>query len=264
MRRLQAGLWAALFLLSPGLGSSQPTYFSGVGGDNTSGGPGTANVAMIAFEAAIGGSNNGSGGSYPNGFRTVYWDDVPDSYAMPNLLPPDYFNKTSKRGVMLITPGLGVAVSAGPGSGYPLNFGNVDPSYTANFAAFSPVRVFSPYGSNIVQIYFYKPGTDLPATVSAFGAIFNDVESGATRMDFFRYDGSLMATTILAPAASGVSQFSGMTLAPDDAPIGHVVITLGSDRLVFNNLEPANDLVVMDDITFAEPRSDALFADGFD
>lgn len=62
--------------------SAAPTTFSGVGGNNTSVTPGSANAAMSAFEAAIGGANNGSStGIFANGFRTVNWDGVPDAQA---------------------------------------------------------------------------------------------------------------------------------------------------------------------------------------
>jgi hypothetical protein len=250
--------------------SAAPTIFSGVGGTNTSVTAGTANAAMSAFEAAIGGANNGSGtGLFANGFRSVNWDGVPDAHAAPNLLPADFYNITSPRGVVLITPGTGVEVSANAASGTAVNFGNINVAYTGNFAAFSPVRLFSPIDSNIVQIYFYKPGTTTPAMVRGFGAVFNDVESNsasiATTIRYFAFDGSSLMTVNVPAGSNAQAEFFGVLFAPTDPPIGHVVITLGNAALAAGTNESAFvDLVVMDDITYAEPRADDIFSDGFE
>src|SRR4051794_40131850 len=57
--------------------------FTGSGGTNVSGG---ALTAMQSLQAAIGGANNGVGGSFGNGFRAINWDGVPDAFAAPNSL----------------------------------------------------------------------------------------------------------------------------------------------------------------------------------
>ena len=243
-----------------------PTVFTGTGGNNTSVTPGSSNAAMNAFEAAIGGANNGSSiGIHTNGFRSINWDGVPDVYATPNMLPDSYFNSTSPHGVRLLTPGTGVAVSASTASGLALHFGNINATYTSNFVAFSPERLFAPMQSNIVQIYFYQPGTNLPATVQGFGAVFNDVESSATTIRYYGFDGaSLGSGQVPQPGVTSQSSFFGVLFAPSDPPIGHVVITLGDAPLGGGTDENAfTDLVVMEDITYSEPRADEIFADGF-
>jgi hypothetical protein len=251
---------AAVFAVAQAI----PTTFSGVGGTNASGG---AHTAMNVFLAAIGGANNGNGtGTFANGFRAINWDDAPDAYAAPNLLPADFYNVTDPRGVTLITPGSGVQVSATAASGTAVNFGNINPAYTGNFVPFSPVRLFAPIGSNIVQIYFYKPGTTEPAMVRGFGAIFNDVESvNTTSIRYFGFDGADLNTFFVPKSnISGDPEFLGVLFAPTDPPIGHVVITLGDAALGASTNESALvDLVVMDDIAYAEPRADTIFADGF-
>lgn len=243
------------------------TVFTGTGGNNTSVSPSTANAAMTAFEAAIGGANNGSGtGIHTNGFRSINWDGVPNAYASPNLLPDNYFNSTNPHGVKLLTPGTGVAVSSTT-SMAALNFGDINPGYANNFVEFSPQRLFAPMQSNIVQIYFYQPGTDLPAMVQGFGAVFNDVESAnATTIRYYGLDGASLGVAFVPTAASGSqSTFVGVLFAPSDPPIGHVVITLGNAALgaSVNDVSGSTDLVVMDDITYPEPRVDLIFADGF-
>jgi hypothetical protein len=265
MNRLRAGsIVAVASACIVGHAFAASTLFTGVGGTNTSVTAGTANAAMSAFQAAIGGANNGSGtGIFANGFRAINWDAVPDAHAQPNLLPADF---ASPRGAMLITPGSGVAVSANAASGTAVNFGNINAAYTGNFVAFSPVRLFSPIDSNIVQIYFYVPGTTTPAMVRGFGAIFNDVEApNTTSIRYFGFDGSDLGTFFVSIGASGKPEFLGALFAPGDQPIGHVVITLGNAALAASTNESAFvDLVVMDDITYAEPQADDIFSDGFE
>jgi hypothetical protein len=268
MNRLRAGSIVAMAtgcIVAHAFAGS--TAFIGVGGTNTSVTAGTANAAKSAFQAAIGGANNGSGtGIFANGFRAINWDGVPDAHAEPNLLPADFFNIASPRGVVLITPGSGVAVSANAASGTPVNFGNINAAYAGNFVAFSPVRLFSPIDSNIVQIYFYVPGTTTPAMVGGFGAIFNDVEAvNTTSIRYFGFDGSDLGTFFVSIGSSGKPEFLGELFAPGDQPIGHVVITLGNAALAASTNESALvELVVMDDIVYSEPRADDIFSDGFE
>src|SRR5438552_3939780 len=84
---LSAALWAssngAIYAADAALTAGNPvsvgaaTQFSGVGGNNTSVTSGTANFALTAFEAAIGGANNGANPTpAPNGFRAINWDGV--------------------------------------------------------------------------------------------------------------------------------------------------------------------------------------------
>jgi hypothetical protein len=246
-----------------------PTILSGVGGNNTSVTIGSANAAKSAFQAAIGGADNGSGtGTHASGFRTINWDGVPDALATPHLLPANYFNTTSPRGVLLLTPGTGVEVSASTLSTLALNFGNINSTYTANFPAFSPERVFAPIDSNILQVYFFQPGTNLPAMVHAFGAVFKDVElSNTTSIRFFAFDGSDLGKYFAPFGGGGQAVFFGALFAPTDPPIGHVVINLGTAALgqfVDEDLPASLELVVMDDMVYAEPQADEIFGDGFD
>src|SRR5213075_153951 len=106
-------------------------------------------------------------GGDPNGRREINWDKVPDNLASPNALPGDFFNAKrdpGARGALLETPGDHVAVSADRHNpdGAAVRFGDVNPSYADRFVTFSPERLFSPIGSNIVNLRFYVPGTQAP------------------------------------------------------------------------------------------------------
>lgn len=64
----------------------------------------------------------------------------------------------------------------------------INPAYGATFQSFSPVRIFTPLGSNILDATFSVPGSDAatPALVTGFGSIFSDVDlANTTSIQFF-------------------------------------------------------------------------------
>src|SRR5438105_13986311 len=131
-----------------------------------------ATAARDQFRADIGGGTvAGANGSFGGLRREINWDGVPDALSAPNNLPANFFNVNSPRGVVFATPGTGFQVSANAGV-VPVEFGNVDPSYPSTFAAFSAQRLFTPLGSNVVDVLFFVSGTNTPATVAGFGSVF--------------------------------------------------------------------------------------------
>ena len=73
-----------------------------------------------------------------------------------------------------------------PPSGLATLFNN--PTYSTIFSTFSPPRLFTPIGSNITDVTFFVPGSAgaIPATVSAFGAVFTNVNlANTSRLQFF-------------------------------------------------------------------------------
>src|SRR5204862_3020716 len=113
--------------------------------------PANIDPTFNAFAASLGGANNGVGGTFATGFRRINWDGVPDALSAPNNLPANFFNVNSPRGVVFSTPGSGFQVSATAASGTPIEFGNIDPSYAGDFAAFSPQRLFTALDSTITD-----------------------------------------------------------------------------------------------------------------
>jgi hypothetical protein len=219
-----------------------------------------ANPAAIqgtvdAYRAALG-QNNGVGNTFPNGRREINWDDVPDQFAAPNNLPADFFNVNSPRGVIFSTPGSGFQVSATAASGVPVRFGNINATYTALFQTFSAQRLFTALASNVTDVTFFVPGTNTPATVSGFGAVFTDVDTASvTSIQYFDGTGTSLGTQFVpAAAGSAMLSFLGATFSAGER-VGKVRITSGNAALGPNDAPPGTEIVVMDDFIYGEPLS---------
>jgi hypothetical protein len=84
--------------------------------EGTAATPGAITPTRDAFRTAIGGGTvAGANGDFGGLRREINWDGVPDSFSDPNLLPANFFNSTSPRGVVFSTPGSGFLVSANSG-----------------------------------------------------------------------------------------------------------------------------------------------------
>src|SRR6266581_4071046 len=161
---------AGLLVIIPSRSHAVPSVFS-VGGSD----PASIQATVDAFRAAIGGGVvAGANGSFGGVRREINWDGVPDAFSSPNNLPANFFNVNSPRGVVFATPGSGFQVSANAGVA-PVRFDNINPTYSSIFQTFSPQRLFTAVGSNVVDVTFFVPGSTTPATVSGFGAVFTDV-----------------------------------------------------------------------------------------
>jgi hypothetical protein len=139
-----------------------------------------------------------------------------------------------------------------------VRFGNINPSYTAEFQAFSEQRLFTTTpGSNVIEITFFIPGTTIPATVSGFGAVFCDADTAATRMQFYDQTGRILLTPNgqVVGVDKGLS-FQGVSYN-DGTRIAKVVIILGNAPLSAANTDGVNgvDVVAMDDFIYSEPRA---------
>jgi hypothetical protein len=208
-------------------------------------------AARDGFRAAVGGGTvAGANGSFGGVRREINWDGVPDGFADPNLLPADFFNVNSPRGVVFSTPGTGFLVSANAGQATPTLFG-----FASDFQTFSPQRLFTAINSNITDVRFFLPGSAVAATTSAFGLVFVDVEvAGQTTLQFFdAFDQLLFSHSAMVAGNQGLS-FLGATYT-DGTAISRVRITAGGNTIVANGAlgNPNDDIVVMDDFLFAEP-----------
>jgi hypothetical protein len=217
-----------------------------------------ATAARDAFRADLGGGTvAGANGSFGGERREINWDGVPDAFADPNLLPANFFNVNSPRGVVLGTPGSGFEVSANPGLIAPIQFGNINPTYPGLFEPFSPQRLFTAIGSNIVDVNFFLPGTDVAALTRGFGVMFSDVDlANTTSIQLFDM-ANVSLGTFFAPNVPGANEsFSFLGISFTDPTIARARITSGNAVLSGGVNETSTvDLVVMDDFLFGEPRS---------
>lgn len=204
-----------------------------------------------AFRASLGVLNPNVAGSFGSGRREINWDGVPDAFSAPSNLPSNFFNFNSPRGVQLATPGTGFQVSANAGVA-PVEFGNIDPSYPGIFTTFSPQRLFTALGSNIVDVNFFIPGSATAALTSGFGAVFTDVDlANTTSIEFFNMLNASLGQ-FFVPNAIGNETLSFLGVRfTEGSVISRVRINSGNQILASGNT--ANDLVVMDDFIYAEP-----------
>jgi len=210
----------------------------------------TVTAERDAFRLAIGGGTTaGANGSFGGVRREINWDGVPNALADPNLLPDDFFNVNSPRGVVFDTAGTGFMVSANAGEAVPIQFGFGDELET-----FSPQRLFTALNSPITDVFFFVAGTNEVGTTSAFGAIFSDVDAAdVTRLDFFDGGNKLIFSRFVVPSG-GNQQFSFLGITLDSSLISRVRVTSGSATIMANGVLGQNgDLVVMDDFLYAEP-----------
>ena len=240
-----------------------PTVFQAAG-------PNAASIqsAVDAFRAALGNPNGNAAGPLASGRREINWDGGGGVDATtPPVTPFNVFLNT--RGGQFTTPGIGLSQappSGGPQGGLAGLFGN--PSYGAEFAAFSPLRLFTPVGSNITEALFFIPGTQgtVRATIPGFGAVFTDVDQpdgsgpgkkhgnrgASTLIEFFDINGRLLFSSFV-PASPGQKGLSFFGIKFDDARIASVRITTG-DTAPGPNDDDKHDIVMMDDFIYGEPQ----------
>ena len=245
------------FVSIPMIAHAVPVVFS-VGGDTTAA---SIQTTVTNFQNAAGNPNNGNGASALSGRREINWDGGGGVSAnAPGGTPFTVF--LNARGALITTPAPGTGFIQAPPTGAPDGglatfFGNA--TYATIFSTFSPLRLFTPVGSNITDVTFFLPGTNgvTPATVNAFGAVFSDVDlANITSIQYFNPAGASLGTFFAPPGtvANGSLSFLGVAFNQGEL-IGRIRITTGNSALGPNaNDGGGTDVVVMDDWIFAEPR----------
>ena len=221
-------------------------------------GAGDITAVVERYRTLLGPDNGGEASSKPTGRREINWDGVPDEFAAPNFLPADFFNAPKApraRGAHFSTPGRGVQVSARAGNpaGTAVRFGHINPTYPGIFKTFSEERLFSPIGSNVVDMTFYVPGTSTPALTRGFGAVYTDVDLERTHFEYFDRDGKSLGRFAVPLANNGLS-FLGVLF--DKPVVARVRIEYGTVALGPDD-GPKNDVSVMDDFIYGEPKAAA-------
>jgi hypothetical protein len=232
-------------------------------------GPDAASIqGMVdAYRAALGEPNNANNpGPLPTGRREINWDGGGADTTTPPVTPFDVF--LNIRGGRFTTKGEGLSQAPpdGPDGGLAGLFNN--PTYATIFGTFSPLRLFTPVGSNITEALFFIPGTNgaTPALVSGFGAVFTDVDEpdgvgpgmkrgnprgASTRIEYFDADGKSVFSSFV-PASPGDASLSFFGIVFDDARIARVRITTGD--VAPGPDDDKKDIVMMDDFIYGEPQ----------
>ena len=241
-----------------------PTVFQAAG-------PNIASIqsSVDAYRAALGNPNNvNNAGPLATGRREINWDGGGGVDATtPPVTPFNVFLNT--RGGQFTTPGIGLSQappSGGPQGGLAGLFNNA--SYGTTFSTFSPLRLFTPVGSNITNAFFFQPGSNgnIPATITGFGAVFTDVDQpdgsgpgqkhgnrgASTLIEFFGVNGQLLFSSFV-PASPGNGSLSFFGIKFNDARIASVRITTG-DVAPGPNDDQKHDIVMMDDFIYGEPQ----------
>lgn len=219
-------------------------------------GSGDIQAVVEQYRALLGPDNGGAPASHAAGRREINWDKVPDEKAAPQFLPGDFFNAAAApraRGAVLSTPGEGLQVSAASANAAktPTGFGHINASYSKAFPPFSKERLFSPIGSNVVDLEFRVPGTSKRAVVRGFGAVYADVDTTHTAFEYFDVDGRSLGRFAVPIADNGLS-FLGVAFSEPcvaKVRIEYGTVALGPDD------SRENDVAVMDDFIFGEPHA---------
>lgn len=207
-----------------------------------------------AFRADLGALNADVAGSAPTGRREINWDGVPVSLSDPAPFPGDFFNTMSPRGAVFSTPGAGLRVSQTA----PVRFGDRNASYPSAFGTFSPLKLFSPLGSNETAVEFRVPGAVTAATSSGFGVVLTDVDrNGVSSVEPLDAQGVSLGRYEV-PAAPGDAKFSFVAVRPAAGErIARVRITAGNVALGAPD-SATDDAVAIDDVLYGEPQAVGL------
>jgi hypothetical protein len=161
-----------------------------------------ATSEAVPIVRSIGGSDHASIQATVDEFRVdlaspnsveISWDgggSAASTAVFPT--PMTLFNLSpTARGTIFTTSGSGFEISGQPSP----HFGDLNPTYPDIFTTFSTPRLFTALGSNVLDVYFFLPGTNSPAVVRGFGAVFTDVDIPATTMiEYFDTLNSLLFT----------------------------------------------------------------------
>ncbi len=264
MRKCFVTVGIAVALGAVRFASAAPVEFTASGSQ-----PSEIQSAVDAFRNTLGtnhGVLHGTGNVFDSGRREINWDGVPDTVAAPNLMPPNFFNANSPRGVVFLTPGSGFEISAKAGNptATPVEFGDIAGGLRNQFQTFSPQRLFTALDSAVTESLFFVPGTNATATVTGFGSVFTNVtKEGVTTIEYLDANGALLHRQIVPASKRGGLSFAGTFFNAGERAF-MVRITSGNvelDRTVGLIPNPRGDdpvdVVVMDDFIYAEPQSTA-------
>ncbi|MDQ2768352.1 MAG: hypothetical protein M3Y30_14515 [Gemmatimonadota bacterium] len=208
--------------------------------------------SVSAFRTLIGPSNGAAPGAQPGGRREINWDGAgANAFDNQNNFPPDFFNTTVKVGAVFTTDGTGFRNDS-------TSFAEIDPTYAGQFSFFSPNKIFSPVGGNVLDVIFEVAGQPTPAVSSGLGIVFSDVDvAGSTTVELFAQDGTSLGI-FAAPVRSDDKGLSFLGISFDQSVIARARVTLGTGALGVGVKDITDggtvDLVVIDNLVYGEPK----------
>src|SRR3984893_7685035 len=208
-------------------------------------GPSAASIQSTVdqFRAALGAVKNGNNPGQTSGRREINWDGGSPTNAATTLSGTPLTAFLSTRGANINTRGSGFVQA--PPSGLADTFGNS--SYATIFRAFSPVRLFSPIGSNVTEVEFSVPGSNGNTLRDRTGN-----RHASTLIEYYGTHGNLLFTSN-APASPGDGNLSFIGVVFGDARVARVRIIAGDVAPGPN--DDRKDIVMMDDFLYGEPTS---------
>jgi hypothetical protein len=214
----------------------------------------SGNIAdtVVAFRNLLGPSNGAAPGEQASGRREINWDGAgANPFDNSNNFPAAFFNTNVTVGAVFTTDGIGFRNDS-------TKFLELNPTYGDEFRFFSANKIFSPVGSNLLDVLFQVAGQPTPAVSSAFGVVFSDVDvANATTVELFAQDGSSLGI-IAAPVRSDAVGLSFVGVTFDTPVIARVRLTLGTGALAtgVNDISEGGtkDLVVVDNLIYGEPK----------
>ena len=204
------------------------------------------------FRSALGPPNGGTPGDQLTGRREIAWDaGATAPFDNRDDFPSDFFNTVLTLGATYKTNGTGLRNDTEL-------FRGINPTYSTEFNFFSPVKIFSPIGGNILDQLFEVAGQRTPAVSRGFGIVFSDVDlADRTTIELFAPDDSPLGT-FSAPVRSDEKGLSFVGVIFEDPIVARVRITLGTGAMgtTVNDLTSGGrvDVVVLDNVIYGEPR----------
>jgi PKD domain len=211
--------------------------------------PSTTYTNITAFEAAAGGSDNGTtAGEQGGGYR--HWTPAgmavdgsdPGSTAIPGGHTAAMATNRLQPWGLEIGPAVAVA-----------NDGFLSVNSQAGF---SPPSLWAPFNTNTAQFQIVRPGGPAPSVTRGLGVEFVNVENSSTTIQYYSGDTPLLPPPGLQ-VPTGTTAFAGVLFATP--VVTSVTITLGSAQ-IFNfdgsTVTPVGTGTTMsagDDVVLAEP-----------
>ncbi|HEU5040709.1 MAG TPA: hypothetical protein VFT84_07815, partial [Gemmatimonadales bacterium] len=206
---------------------------------------GDLTARLTEFRATVGDPVNGGGaGPQPGGRREIKWDGVPGEQVNTNTFPEEFFLNA---GLISTTDGTGLRVSDN-------DFRDVNPSYEAEFEAFSPTKTFMATGSARMTLELRVPGSQQTGLVNGIGIVFSDVDhDGTTYIEPFTADGASLGRYV-APPRTDAAGHSFIGVVYDRPLVARVEVFSGEAALAAGRNDVSNggedDLVVTDDFIY--------------